>query len=114
MSSRKTSTTGPAPLCDLGVRQHVKFRWRCGSVLLALLLFAQSCAAMPDSDPEPQPHSSGSVILLHGLGRSVGSMTSLERALAARGYGVRNVGYASRESSLEELVVHLEGDPNRE
>ena len=80
-----------------------------GSLLLALLLLAQPSVALRDTEPR----SPGTVILLHGLGRSVGSMTALERALAARGYSVRNVGYPSRESSLEELVVHLNGELKR-
>ncbi len=86
-------------------------RWllRRGSLLLALLLLAQPSAALRDTEPR----SLGTVILLHGLGRSVGSMTTLSRALEARGYSVRNVGYPSRDADLEELVVHLAGEVKR-
>ncbi len=82
---------------------------RRGSLLLALLLLAQPSAALRDTEPR----SLGTVILLHGLGRSVGSMTALERALTAHGYSVRNVGYPSRDADLEELVVHLAGEVKR-
>lgn len=40
------------------------------------------------------------IILLHGLGRTSHSMGSLERALKAEGYRVRNVDYASRSASI--------------
>lgn len=51
--------------------------------------------------------SPGTVVLLHGLGRSTGSMTRLERELAARGFAVHNVGYPSRSATLEELAEAL-------
>jgi pimeloyl-ACP methyl ester carboxylesterase len=78
------------------------------AALLAMLLVA----AAGHAEPEPEAVR-GSVILLHGLGRSVGSMASLERALRERGYSVRNVGYPSRSAPLEELTAHLAAEVAR-
>lgn len=44
------------------------------------------------------------VVLLHGLSRSPGSMSRMERYLEAEGYVCLNVGYASRRCSIEELA----------
>lgn len=44
------------------------------------------------------------VVLLHGLLRSSGSMSELERALAAEGYRVVNIDYPSRSEAVEVLV----------
>ena len=80
--------------------------------LLAMLLIAAPGGAQ--AQPETLPEAArGTVILLHGLGRSVGSMVTLERALQERGYSVRNVGYPSRSATLEELTTHLAGEVSR-
>lgn len=44
------------------------------------------------------------VILLHGLGRTSGSMKKIEKALAAEGYRVWNEGYDSRSATIEDLA----------
>ena len=44
------------------------------------------------------------VILLHGLCRTSRSMTTMERALTAAGYKVRNVDYPSRTASISRLA----------
>ena len=44
------------------------------------------------------------VILLHGLARSAGSMRKLEKALLEKGYSTHNVGYASTQKSIEKLA----------
>lgn len=44
------------------------------------------------------------VVLLHGLARSEASLVVMERALAARGFGVINAGYASTKAPIADLV----------
>jgi len=44
------------------------------------------------------------VVLLHGLARSAASMETLERALQRQGYRVCNIGYPSRQHSIEVLA----------
>lgn len=48
-------------------------------------------------------HASDSVILLHGLARSSGSMRKLEARLADAGHVVVNVDYPSRTTGIEQL-----------
>jgi hypothetical protein len=43
------------------------------------------------------------VILLHGLARSKGSMTKMEKRLQAQGYYTVNKGYPSRHKTIEDL-----------
>ena len=47
------------------------------------------------------------VILLHGLGRTRGSMRTMEKALTQRGYRVFNIGYPSTTKAIPELAVDL-------
>jgi pimeloyl-ACP methyl ester carboxylesterase len=63
------------------------------------------------SPSEAQPRAT--VVLLHGLARSKGSMSELEDALAARGYRVINIDYPSTRHSIDELVAILEGEVDR-
>ena len=59
----------------------------------------------PLSPPPTFRHVTGeAVVLLHGLARSEASLAVMERALAARGYAVLNVGYASTKAPIGELV----------
>jgi hypothetical protein len=44
------------------------------------------------------------VILLHGLARTLHSMTTLEHALQGAGYKTVNLGYPSRQHSIEVLA----------
>jgi alpha-beta hydrolase superfamily lysophospholipase len=69
-------------------------------VLLALVAIAQPGAAFAPHAMAPL----GTVVLLHGLGRSADSMRLFERALAARGYAVCNPGYPSTRASVAELA----------
>ncbi len=46
------------------------------------------------------------VVLLHGLSRSSGSMSEMERKLQTAGFVVINIGYPSRESPVEMLAQH--------
>jgi pimeloyl-ACP methyl ester carboxylesterase len=80
-----------------------------------MLLVAAACslavAALPAAAPPPPALSGDSpvatVVLLHGLGRTHRSMAALERALAAEGYRVVNLGYPSREHAIAVLVDTL-------
>ena len=47
------------------------------------------------------------VVLLHGLGRTAGSMGTMARELEERGYRTVNISYPSRELSIDELVDTL-------
>jgi triacylglycerol lipase len=58
--------------------------------------------------PGPQAAERGTVILLHGLGRTHRSMQPLEDALTESGYAVVNLGYPSRSRTWPELVDTLD------
>jgi pimeloyl-ACP methyl ester carboxylesterase len=47
------------------------------------------------------------VLLLHGVGRSAGSMRALERVIAGAGFATLNLTYASRTKRLEALVEEV-------
>jgi len=49
-------------------------------------------------------HPRECVVLLHGLARTTRSMAVLEKRLTDSGYTVRNVGYPSREHSIDSLA----------
>jgi len=48
-----------------------------------------------------------SVILLHGAGRSPRSMGKMAKALSLQGYPVHNLGYPSRQTSIEGCSDHI-------
>ena len=45
------------------------------------------------------------VVLLHGLARTATSMNKMQRALDDEGYATANIGYPSREFTVEELAA---------
>lgn len=55
--------------------------------------------------PEPERHSRGTLVLLHGLGRTARSMRRLAAEGVRREYHVRNLGYASRRAGI---LAHAE------
>lgn len=57
-------------------------------------------------DP-PAPPEAETVVLLHGLGRTELSMALLGTRIEDGGYHVVNVGYPSKEETLEELTERL-------
>ena len=59
---------------------------------------------VPLSNPPTRPVTGEWVVLLHGLARSEASLSVMERALVARGYGVVNAGYASTTAEIADLV----------
>jgi hypothetical protein len=50
--------------------------------------------------PEPNRPSPGTLVLLHGLGRTTRSMKRLASEGVRRGYRVRNIGYSSRRAGI--------------
>jgi triacylglycerol esterase/lipase EstA (alpha/beta hydrolase family) len=83
-------------------------------VLLALAAAAPGRASGPAADggaaPEPAPEA---VVLLHGLYRSERAMRPLATRLAAQGYEVHNLGYASTELPPDELASELRAQIER-
>jgi len=70
------------------------------TVALLFAVFVAACGA----DPPAAAAGGERVVLLHGLGRSDLSMLFMERGLEERGYEVVNIGYPSREHSIEHLA----------
>ena len=64
---------------------------RAGIVCGLLLLSSQALAA-------------DCVVLLHGLARTATSMNPMQRALIEEGFETANIGYASRDNTVEELA----------
>ena len=75
-------------------------------ILASLLVLAAALGA--GAAPVPPAGDTQTVILLHGLGRTPGSMRPMEEALRERGYRVVNLGYPSRERSIPELADSLD------
>jgi len=71
-------------------------------VLVMLARSSESPASVDQARPgEETSVSSGTVVLLHGLGRSAANMTILKWRLQARGYRVWNIDYDTRVDSIE-------------
>jgi len=83
---------------------------RLETVLVVLLfVLATPTIACAGDPPEERPPSE-TVILLHGLGRSSGSMKPLAADLEDRGFRVVNFGYPSTEEPPESLVARLDDE----
>ena len=74
-----------------------KYNAVCALVIVTLL---SSCA----QDSAPALNSNECVILLHGLARTTLSMQRMQRMLEKSGYQVANVGYPSRDHTIEVLA----------
>jgi pimeloyl-ACP methyl ester carboxylesterase len=74
----------------------------------ACLALAAALAGEAPVAGDAAPGPKGTVVLLHGLARSSGSMRPLEHALQTHGFLVENVDYPSTEKSIDELVRDLE------
>ncbi|MGD8976435.1 MAG: alpha/beta fold hydrolase [Gammaproteobacteria bacterium] len=77
-----------------------------------VLLCALAIALMPvpavlaaDETPGASDPEQEVVVLLHGLGRSAGSMALLEQRLESAGYRVHNIDYPSRQAPPDALVA---------
>ena len=55
----------------------------------------------------PADRTSECIVLLHGLARTEKSLTKLEQHLENEGFNVVNVGYPSRDKTIEELSVDV-------
>jgi len=78
--------------------------WRKAVGLMALIpLFVFA-------DADSNAHAGECVVLLHGLARSAGSMTKLEKNLAKRGYTVENIDYPSRDLDINGLAPVAVGE----
>lgn len=76
----------------------------CLSVsLLAVALIAGASSPVIEAEAS----SRACVVLLHGLGRSPGSMRRIERRLRESGYDTWNDGYPSRSAPIEELATYV-------
>lgn len=82
-------------------------RHRLALVLAVALAFVGTALG---SEPEP---GRPTVLLLHGLARSAGSMAPLAAYLDANGFEVHNLDYESTEHPPEELVVMLRAEVQR-
>ncbi len=71
---------------------------------LHMTLLAASAVAVLSCSEAPQIENADRVVLLHGLGRTDRSMSRMESRLTGLGYRVSNVGYPSRERSIEALA----------
>lgn len=79
-------------------------RLRGPSALLLAAALAGTMSSMGCTEP---PRESGSVVLVHGLGRSGRSMLLLDRRLEAAGYRVIRYDYPSTVESFDRLVDSL-------
>lgn len=75
-------------------------RSRTGIVLAGAMVLA-ACGSPPTPD-------TGTVVLVHGLGRTSASMSILGRRLADAGFRVVDFDYPSTSATLEELTDRLE------
>ncbi len=74
---------------------------------LALFFFFSICCST--SPAAEQAGKTGTVVLLHGLGRTAKSMAYMEKRLMAAGYAVYNYDYESRKNEIGYLVDDLQG-----
>jgi len=78
---------------------------RLGICCLALLGLAVAAPLAEAIDHKPAAALQDQcVVLLHGLGRSAGSMDSMAKSLQAAGFSVINQGYASTEEDIAVLA----------
>jgi triacylglycerol lipase len=76
-------------------------------VLVATLVVTAGDLRRPSGSADQVAAERGTVVLLHGMGRTHRSMRPLEDALTQSGYRVVNLGYPSRTRTWPELVDSL-------
>ena len=72
--------------------------------LTAVLLAGWLCILGSAAAPVPPTPKDIPVVLLHGLARSPASMETVAQTLRRAGYRVCNIGYPSRDLSLEDIA----------
>jgi len=75
--------------------------------LLTLLVAGGAATWIGFAPPPPAPAGAEQVVLLHGLARTKSAMWTLERRLQEAGYRVHNIGYASLDDSMDEIVADV-------
>ncbi len=98
---------------------------RKAGILISTVVTISACALWlvtqrnrsQEARQTPQ-NQSETVVLLHGLGRSPGSMKKLQECLEQAGYGVTNWGYSSTRQRIEEhgqrlheFLAELDAEP---
>lgn len=81
---------------------------RAGASAIAMLV-ASSLLAASRPSAAAESEETSTVVLLHGLGRSVTNMRILEWRLRDRGHDVCNIGYDTRVDSIEAAVAEVVG-----
>ena len=77
-------------------------------VLITVLVFGCSKSGIVVQIPAEKVTKNECVILLHGLARSLNSMSSLQDKLVLNGYYTVNLGYPSTEKTIEAIAAeHL-------
>jgi triacylglycerol lipase len=88
--------------------RHATLRALLLVLAVTLVTTAGEVGRTAADDPAPGATERGTVVLLHGLGRTHRSMRPLEEALQQEGYRVLNIGYPSRSRTWPELVDTLD------
>jgi len=84
--------------------KHLSMFYAC-QIIVALLFHGHLICAHPGQGNQPVLGDSTQwVILLHGLARTKSSMTKMENHLKRAGYSVLNLGYPSRDKTIQHLV----------
>lgn len=71
------------------------------------LLIATILLVLPLLPAQAENETRECVVLLHGLARTEKSLAKLEKHLEAGGFAVENVGYPSREKTIQELSLDV-------
>jgi pimeloyl-ACP methyl ester carboxylesterase len=74
-------------------------------IFILITIFFLLCSIPYPAFSSEEPDT---VVLLHGLGRTTGSMVFMAERLAEAGYHVVNIPYPSRKQSIQTLVENLQ------
>lgn len=77
-------------------------------LLLSLVLVLSGCSrtGLFVSEPVEGKSRNECVVLIHGMGRTLHSLDSMQERLVAEGYHTVNLGYPSTRASIEEIVAN--------
>lgn len=92
-----------------GFLKMLRFLKRSSSICVVryvlILVIANSVAGISKLTPKDDHSDMNSVVLLHGLARSSGSMQKMQTALEAAGFTTCNIEYPSTKHRIETLVL---------